>query len=318
MISIKGGTQTWSKAEQTSSLKPDIKQTMSAQEKQEFLGEQENLGEVLNKIADPNWVDPVKTRKVGNTELGKDAFLKLLLAQMKNQDPTSPMESHDMAAQLAQFSSLEKLQNMDQSLSAMANVNQDNQANKFDALTLIGKSVSGDSSNIIRQDSSEEHDINFNLVKDASKLSIVIKDSQGQPVREIGVKNLKAGQNKVTWNGVNSEGAPMGKGEYQVELVATDAGGRKIAAETKFSGLITGVNFTAEGPVLMMGKQKIRMKEIRSITQADQIEKVEHHQVNNEIQQQTNQVADSQGRALLDNVAMARGMINKVTKETGR
>lgn len=318
MISIKGGTQTWSKADQTSSLKPDTKQTLSAKEKEEFLGTNDNIGEVLNKIADPNWVDPVKTRRVGNSELGKDAFLKLLLAQMKNQDPTSPMESHEMSAQLAQFSSLEKLQNIDQSLNTMANVNSDSQGSKYDALNLIGKAVGGDSSNVIRQDPNEEHDINFNLVKDASKVTVTIKDAQGQVVREIDLKELKAGPNKVTWNGVNGEGASMGKGEYQVELQAVDSAGRKLAAETKFAGIITGVNFTSEGPVLMMGKQKIRMKEVRSITTPDQLARVTHNDVNNEIQKASDQVVQNNvGSALLDNVAMSRGMINKMSKETG-
>lgn len=316
MISIKGGTQTWSKAEQTSGLKNDARQSMSAIEKQEALGNNENIGEVLNKLSDPNWVDPAKTRKVGNSELGKDAFLKLLLAQMKNQDPTSPMESHEMAAQLAQFSSLEKLQNIDESMKVMANPKGDS-AGQFDALNLIGKAVAGDSTQVLRQDTAEEHDINFKLAKDAQKVEVVIKDGQGNVVRELEVKGLKAGQNKVTWNGLNDEGSAMGKGEYRIELKASDLSGRKIAAETKFSGVITGVNFSTEGPVLLMGKQKIRLKDVKTITTADQAAKVTSHQVNNEVKQTSSNVVNNPGTgALLDNVAMSRGMINKVSKET--
>src|SRR5688500_17684299 len=119
MMNVKTGTKTWSTAEQTSSMKGDGKNTLSAQDRQKILGE-EDLGTHLNKIADPNWVDPAKMRKVGNSELDKDAFLKLFLAQLKNQDPTNPMESHELAAQLAQFSSLEKLNNIDTGIAGMA------------------------------------------------------------------------------------------------------------------------------------------------------------------------------------------------------
>src|SRR5690606_22005598 len=108
MISIKGGTQTWSNAEQQSSLRGDGTQNMSAADREKILGDKD-LGEYLNKIADPNWIDPKKARQVGGTELDKDAFLKLFLAQLKNQDPMNTMDSHELAAQLAQFTSLEKL-----------------------------------------------------------------------------------------------------------------------------------------------------------------------------------------------------------------
>ncbi|MCB0390660.1 MAG: flagellar biosynthesis protein FlgD [Bdellovibrionales bacterium] len=318
MISIKSGTQTWSKAEQTSALKPDPVQTMSVNDKQGVLGEKENIGEVLNKIADPNWVDPVKTRRVGNSELGKDAFLKLLLAQMKNQDPTSPMQSHEMAAQLAQFTSLEKLQSIDDSMKSLNTNNNQGEGSKFETLNLIGKAVTGDSAAVIRNDATEEHDINFSLLKDATKVKLTIKDAQGTPVRELDVNNLKAGSNKVTWNGINNEGAPMGKGEYRIEIEAFDFSGRKVGAETKFSGVITGVNFSAEGPVLMMGKQKIKLKDVRSITTADQVHQASYNQVNNEVKQTTNDVAKSAStQAVLDNVAMSRGIINKLGKQTG-
>ncbi|MGE5087339.1 MAG: flagellar hook capping FlgD N-terminal domain-containing protein, partial [Bacillota bacterium] len=74
--------------------------TLSAQDKAK-VGE-EDLGAVANKLSDPNWTDPSKkVRTAGNPNLDKDAFFKLMLAQMKNQDPTNPMKSHEMAAQLA-------------------------------------------------------------------------------------------------------------------------------------------------------------------------------------------------------------------------
>src|SRR5438445_10608183 len=76
--------------------------TLSTQDKAKT-GE-EDVGSIANKLADPNWTDPSKkVRATGNPSLDKDAFFKLMLAQMKNQDPTNPMKSHEMAAQLANF-----------------------------------------------------------------------------------------------------------------------------------------------------------------------------------------------------------------------
>src|SRR5690606_35195937 len=109
----------------------------------EALGGQD-VGEFLNKIADPNWVDPQKRfRATGNDKLDKEAFMKLMLAQMKNQDPTNPMKSHEMAAQLAQFSSVEQLSNINTTLTAMQAGQKPTES--FQALNFIGKAVAGDS-----------------------------------------------------------------------------------------------------------------------------------------------------------------------------
>src|SRR5690606_29823848 len=103
----------WSDAPQASALKSDGMKSSGAGEFEKAYGKQ-SLGEVLNKIADPSWVDQSKMRKVGNPTLDKDAFMKLMLHQMQNQDPTNPLKSHEMAAQLAQFSSLEQMSNMNE------------------------------------------------------------------------------------------------------------------------------------------------------------------------------------------------------------
>ena len=70
-----------------------------------------------------------------NNELGKDAFLKLLIAELSNQDPLNPVEDREFISQMATFSSLEQMQNMNKTLESMA------EANKFSAVQYIGKAV---------------------------------------------------------------------------------------------------------------------------------------------------------------------------------
>ncbi|MBQ9389615.1 MAG: flagellar hook assembly protein FlgD [Synergistaceae bacterium] len=70
-----------------------------------------------------------------NDTLGKDAFLKLLIAELSNQDPMNPMEDREFISQMATFSSLEQMQNMNSTLTGMA------EANKFNAVQYIGKAI---------------------------------------------------------------------------------------------------------------------------------------------------------------------------------
>ena len=70
-----------------------------------------------------------------NDTLGKDAFLKLLIAELSNQDPLNPMEDREFISQMATFSSLEQMQNMNKTLETMA------ESNKFSAIQYIGKAV---------------------------------------------------------------------------------------------------------------------------------------------------------------------------------
>lgn len=263
MLSVKGGTQTWSKATQQVDFANDNRKTLSADEQSKVFGDQP-IGEVLNKVADPNWVDPAKqVRKVGEQALDKDAFMKLLLTQMKNQDPTSPMQSHEMAAQLAQFTSLEKLTNINDGISALQKGQEP--THNFEALGLIGKAVSGDSSRIDRLNEGDSHGISFDLPQDSVKTILQIKNADGEVVRTLEASNLKAGKNEVTWNGKSEDGRDMQRGTYTVGVEARNSNGIKLAVNTKFAGVISGVNFTAQGPVLMIGKQQIALKDVKEI-----------------------------------------------------
>lgn len=230
---------------------------------QKTFGDQ-SVGDVLNKIADPNYVDPAKKmRTAGNDKLDKDAFFKLMIAQMKNQDPTNPLKSHEMAAQLANFSGLEQMQNMNTTLTEMK-MAQKPQEN-YQALNLIGKAVAGDSSKLTRSSGDREHEFKFDLPMDATEANIKVFNADGEVVRTYDMKALKKGENKITWNGQDERGQKLNPGEYRFAIEAK-AGEKKMAVKTDFDGVITGINYTNEGPVLLVGNQTIKMRDVRKIT----------------------------------------------------
>lgn len=351
LVNAKTGVQTWSKAQQTSGLKSDGSQSASSEDFKKYYGDK-NIGDVLNQITDPNYVEPEKRiRAVGNQDLDKNAFMKMMLAQLKNQDPTNPLQSHEMAAQLAQFTSVEQLSNMNETLRTMKNA-QDPMAG-FQALNFIGKSVAGDSSKLYRNTGDKNHDLVFDLPKPASEVTIVIKDANGDVARKYELKNLKSGQNKVAWNGLLENGASAREGEYAFEIEAKDGHGKKIAVKTSFEGAITGVNYTPQGPMLLIGNKSVRLSDVkkivdgtikqndqnvRDVTSLDLAKEKSNEKMNKEekvsskesttsAETKQDETKSSEEKSsdtkltanqtkLMDNVAMSRGMIDKVKKET--
>ena len=223
MISIKNGTQIFSENSNPAAIKSNDPNTLSADEQKKYFGDKD-MGQILNEVADPNWVDPSKKiRTVGSDQLDKDAFMRLLLTQMKNQDPTTPLKSHEMAAQLAQFSSLEQLQNINTGIEGLTE--KQAPAANFDALSMIGKTVSGDSSRLHKSNLEQPLDIRFTLAADANDADIKIKDSNGNIVREMKAFELDKGPNEITWDGKLESGAQARQGDYSVEITAKASNG---------------------------------------------------------------------------------------------
>lgn len=265
MINTTRGTKNWSTAVQENQFKQDPTQHLSTIDKEALKGQ--NVGDVLNQIADPSWVDPAKTRKVGNNELDKDAFFKLMLAQMKNQDPTNPLQSHEMAAQLAQFSQLEQLSNINASIDALK-TNQDPTSN-YAAIQLVGKTVSADTSLVTRAKGDKIHEVRFTAPSDIKTVDVSVMDASGKVVRKLNQVNLKKGENKVVWNGILDDGSVARAGDYRLGFEAKDSGDKKVSIVTAFKGKITGLNFTKEGPLMMVGDQAIRLSDIKKIEDED-------------------------------------------------
>jgi flagellar basal-body rod modification protein FlgD len=184
----------------------------------------------------------------GSKPLGQEAFLKLLVAQLQNQDPLNPQENYEFVAQLAQFSSLEQSIGINDRLDALALQNQGMQNSQI--VGLVGKeaTVKGDIVTLSGQGAIVP--ISFTLKEAAQESTIVIRDAAGRNVRTIPVAAKSAGTVTVQWNGQSDSGNPQPAGPYQVTVTAKDADGAPVSVTQRTTGLIESVSFDRGFPVI--------------------------------------------------------------------
>lgn len=197
------------------------------------------------------------------TVLGKDDFLKLLVTQMKNQDPLDPMDGTEYTAQLAQFSSLEALQNIDTEIKNLKATQA--AANNSRAADYLGRNVTaaGDGFDLA---GGEISDLRFRLDAGAVETYVKVYDSAGSYVASIDMGARAAGEHLITWDGADSQGAVMPDGTYYAEVIAVDGNGSAVSAETVFSGLATEINFRDDTAYVRVGGREVTLADIRRIS----------------------------------------------------
>ena len=197
-----------------------------------------------------------------NKSLGKDDFLKLMIAQLQAQDPTNPLDAQDFSAQLAQFSSLEQQLAMNKNLEEISN----NQAalQNSSMISLIGKSVNsqGDS---IKFTPGEIQTLSYSLPEDASSVSIDIFDREGNQVITIKPGDQLAGVNTVQWSGVDSKGNPVEEGNYNFKVRGKNSSGEEFDSETFTSGIVSEVIFEDGISYAIVNGNKIPASEISRV-----------------------------------------------------
>lgn len=203
-----------------------------------------------------------------HNQMGKDEFLKLLTFQLQNQDPMNPMDQGKMTGELAQFSQLEQLSNLNSKFDAM-NKNQMVQ-DKFYAANFVGKQVVTSGASLKVTEEGGDADVLFKLDGDASRVMVRILDEKGQIVGEIWRDGMSKGSHEVTWDGVTTDGQLTAKGTYRAMVKAWDSQNQEIAAQTQASGYVTGVTFDEGEPVLTVDGQKVYLRDVVSFQSAPQ------------------------------------------------
>jgi flagellar basal-body rod modification protein FlgD len=195
--------------------------------------------------------------------MGKDDFLNLLVTQLKNQDPLNPMDSAGFTAQLAQFSSLEQLTNVNSKLETMISSQSDMTNNQ--AISYIGKNVFSYGNQINLSEGVSDR-INFELNGNAKNVSIQIYDSSNKLIRTIEGNDMKSGENSCEWDGLNSNGQPVSDGTYTFNVYAYDANGKGINTIMFTENKITGITYNNNGFYLNSGNISIGEKNIFKVS----------------------------------------------------
>ncbi|MDD5153779.1 MAG: flagellar hook capping FlgD N-terminal domain-containing protein [Desulfovibrionales bacterium] len=181
-----------------------------------------------------------QTQSGGGQVLDKDSFLKLFVAQMEHQDPLNPMEAYEFSAQLAQFSSLEQLYNLNENMTNL--IAYQTSQNNLQLLSLIDKKVEVVTDELTLQEG-KATEAYYELTEDATSCVINIYDENGTNVRRLNLGSGDAGSYTLDWDGLDQKGAILPDGRYYFDVVAKDAAGQEVPVNTSICGRITGLDF---------------------------------------------------------------------------
>jgi flagellar basal-body rod modification protein FlgD len=195
-------------------------------------------------------------------QMGKDEFLKLLTYQLQNQDPHNPMDQKEMSGQLAQFSQLEQLANLNTKFDGLTR-NQ-NVEDKFYGASFLGKEVVTTGSSLKLTEDGASADVLYTLPKEASKVLVRVFDNNNAMVGEMWKENIGRGNQTATWDGVMLDGQPSAKGDYRVQVYAWDQNAEPIQVETKVKGVVQSVFFENGENVLMVDGKKVFLRDVDS------------------------------------------------------
>lgn len=189
------------------------------------------------------------TSAFGNSKgLGRDAFLKLLVAQLKNQDPLKPQDNSAFVAELAQFSSLEQTMGINDRLDLLSAQSQGLQNSQV--VSLVGKQATVRGSLVTTDGTGLGVPVAFSLDAPTEKTVVTIRNQEGASIRTIELGQRQAGVSQITWDGRDEAGNVQPAGTYSVAVQASGTSGAAVAVSQETKGTIQAVSFDKGYPVL--------------------------------------------------------------------
>ncbi len=199
-----------------------------------------------------------------DNELGQEDFFTLMVAQLRNQDPTSPQDGAEFLTQIAQFGTVNGIQELENSFAQLAGAINGNQA--LAASSLIGRDVllPGGFGHLSE---GEVLSGQVDLPQSTSSVRIEIKDENNRLVRVLNLGQQDAGGNEFTWDGLDSNGDPAPTGRYNITAEAV-YGDENFAVEVLVAGRVESVSlggFAGQTVVSVAGLGPVGLSDVRGI-----------------------------------------------------
>lgn len=190
---------------------------------------------------------------VGKKDLKKDDFMKLFITQLQYQDPMKPMDSYQMASQLAEFSNMEATTKMSDNMEALLNyqVSQNN----LQLMTLLGNDaqiLSNGLGVLAGKPSTPEF-----VMKDAPSgvIKATVYNEENMPVWQQDIVAKGAGSYEVKWDAKKANGDPVDDGLYHYEIKASSLAGEELPVEYRSTGKVTDITFENGAATLTLDGQ---------------------------------------------------------------
>lgn len=185
------------------------------------------------------------TTKSSSVQESEDRFLKLLVTQMKNQDPLNPLDNAQVTSQMAQLSTVSGIEKLNASLQSMSSAFAASQS--LQASSMIGRSVLAPGSSMILQGGSAIG--GFELAQSVDHAVVTIKGAAGNVLHTMDMGAQQAGDVMFQWDGKTDSGANAASGTYKFEVSAS-LGGKKTDAINLALGKVGSVSLGATGVTL--------------------------------------------------------------------
>lgn len=219
----------------------------------------------------PATTTPAATTNANGTSTGASAlnqlsgnfstFLTLLTTQLKNQDPTSPMDSNQFTQQLVEYSQVEQQINTNTNLQTLISQGTTNAA----AMTsgYLGKTVSVTNGNASLTNG--EATWTYNLGTAAASTTLTVTNSAGQTVYS-GAGATAAGNNTFNWNGEDANGNKLNDGTYKLTVTATDQSGNAVTSSVASAGTVNQIDLTGSTPKLVIGNMEVSPSDLAAVS----------------------------------------------------
>lgn len=205
---------------------------------------------------------------VFKNDMGKEEFLQLLVAQLQNQDPLSPMEGQEFASQLAQFSSVEQLTSIDSNIqdSISTDMVLSQTINNTLATALIGKQVTAAGNKVELNSNADPVNLYFNLADFSDTVTVTVSDAAGNVVRTMEVHGYSQGIRSIEWDGLDDSGDSLPEGTYTFSVEAVGKDGSSVNATELIRGLASALQFEEGVATIKVGQTLISFGDVMEIS----------------------------------------------------
>jgi len=188
----------------------------------------------------PTYQPPELFAPVGDATLDRQDFMTLFITQLQYQDPLKPMDSYEMASQLAQFSNMEATMQMADNMEKLLEFQ--TSQNNLQLLTLIDRNVEA-MGNGMGVAGGVASPTSFTLVEPAELCLVNIYDAAGHIVRTIDLGYADAGKHTLEWDGKDDNGNPVADGLYTYRVDAVSPAGNQVEVDYRTRGKVTAIGF---------------------------------------------------------------------------